>query len=57
MRLAIRSRRPLLALWGAKGTVGELWDLLTTCRPKTPSALEGQALPYGHDLPENSRKW
>jgi haloacetate dehalogenase len=45
-------RAPLLALWGAKGTVGELWDVLATWRPKTQAALEGQALPCGHDLPE-----
>jgi haloacetate dehalogenase len=48
----VKIRVPLLALWGAKGTVGELWDVLATWRPKTQAALEGQALPCGHDLPE-----
>jgi haloacetate dehalogenase len=43
---------PLLALWGAKGTVGELWEVLATWRPKTQAAFEGQDLPCGHDLPE-----
>jgi haloacetate dehalogenase len=43
---------PLLALWGAKGTVGELWNVLDTWRPKTQSALEGHALPCGHLIPE-----
>ena len=45
-------RAPLLALWGAKGTVGQLWDVLATWRPKTQAALEGQALPCGHLIPE-----
>jgi haloacetate dehalogenase len=45
-------RAPLLALWGAKGTVGKLWDVLATWRPKTQAALEGQALPCGHLIPE-----
>jgi haloacetate dehalogenase len=43
---------PLLVLWGAKGTVGELWDVLGTWRTKTQAALEGQALPCGHLIPE-----
>jgi haloacetate dehalogenase len=45
-------KAPLLALWGAKGTVGKLWDVLDTWRPKTQAALEGQALPCGHLIPE-----
>jgi haloacetate dehalogenase len=45
-------RAPLLALWGAKGTVGKLWDVLATWRPKTQAALEGQAIPCGHLIPE-----
>ena len=51
-KAGVKIRAPLLALWGAKGTVGELWDVLATWRPKTQAALEGQALPCGHDLPE-----
>jgi haloacetate dehalogenase len=43
---------PLLALWGAKGTVGKLWNVLATWRPKTQAALEGEALPCGHLIPE-----
>ncbi len=43
---------PLLALWGAEGTVGKLWNVLDTWRPKTQAALEGQALPCGHLIPE-----
>jgi haloacetate dehalogenase len=45
-------RAPMLALWGAKGTVGELWDVLATWRPKVAGSLVGQALPCGHLLPE-----
>ena len=43
---------PLLALWGAEGTVGKLWDVLATWRPKTLASLEGRSLPCGHLLPE-----
>ena len=43
---------PLLALWGAEGTVGKLWDVLATWRPKTQASLEGEALPCGHLIPE-----
>jgi haloacetate dehalogenase len=45
-------RAPLLALWGAKGTVGKLWDVLGTWRSKTQARLEGDALPCGHLIPE-----
>jgi haloacetate dehalogenase len=45
-------RAPLLALWGAKGTVAKLWDVLGTWRPKTEAVLEGQPLPCGHLIPE-----
>ena len=47
-----RIAAPLLALWGAEGTVGKLWNVLDTWRPKTGAALEGRALPCGHLLPE-----
>ena len=45
-------KAPLLALWGAKGTVGQLWDVLATWRPKAQSSVEGEALPCGHLIPE-----
>jgi haloacetate dehalogenase len=45
-------KAPLLALWGAKGTVGKLWDVMATWRPKTQAVLEGYALPCGHLIPE-----
>ena len=45
-------KAPLLALWGAKGTVGQLWDVLATWRPKARGPVMGEALPCGHLLPE-----
>jgi len=46
-----RVKAPLLALWGAKGTVGELYDVLATWREKAEH-VEGHALPCGHTLQE-----
>lgn len=43
---------PVHALWGAKGTVGELWDVLATWKSKVAGPLTGKALPCGHLLPE-----
>ena len=45
-------RAPLLALWGAKGTIGKLWNVLDTWRTKTQAPLEGEALPCGHLIRE-----
>lgn len=42
---------PLLALWGAKGVVGELYDVLATWREKARQ-VSGAALPCGHLLQE-----
>jgi haloacetate dehalogenase len=42
---------PVLALWGAKGVVGHLWDVLATWRAKATS-VSGRALDCGHLLPE-----
>ena len=38
---------PLLLLWGAKGTVGELYDVGATWRDKAQQ-VTGEALPCGH---------
>lgn len=46
-------RAPLLALWGAKGTVGELYEVLATWRDKA-AQVEGGALPCGHLLQEEA---
>ncbi len=45
-------KAPLLALWGAKGTVGQLWDVLATWRAKAAGPVTGEALPCGHLIPE-----
>lgn len=43
---------PLHALWGAKGTVGPLWDVLATWREKCAAPVTGKALDCGHFLQE-----
>jgi len=50
-RAGKRIGAPLLALWGAKGTVGELYDVLGTWRDKALQ-VSGKALDCGHLLPE-----
>ena len=42
---------PLLALWGAKGTVGQLYDVLAAWRVKAGD-VRGRALDSGHGLHE-----
>ncbi|TXN77321.1 alpha/beta hydrolase [Methylobacterium sp. WL8] len=42
---------PLLALWGAKGTVGQTYDVLATWREKALD-VQGHALDCGHTLQE-----
>jgi haloacetate dehalogenase len=42
---------PLLALWGAKGVVGSLYDVLETWREKAVN-VSGRALDCGHTLQE-----
>jgi haloacetate dehalogenase len=44
---------PLLALWGAKGVVGALYDVLGTWREKAVD-VRGKALPCGHALQEEA---
>ncbi|WP_375463304.1 alpha/beta fold hydrolase [uncultured Methylobacterium sp.] len=44
---------PLLALWGAKGTVGQLYDVLATWREKATD-VSGHALACGHTLQEEA---
>lgn len=48
-----RIAAPLLALWGAKGVVGETYDVLATWRDKALD-VSGQALPCGHAVPEEA---
>ncbi len=46
-----RLHMPLLALWGAKGVVGELYDVLETWREKAEK-VQGMALSCGHSPQE-----
>ena len=48
-----RVEAPLLALWGAKGTVGKLYDVLETWREKATD-VRGRALECGHTLQEEA---
>lgn len=43
---------PLHTLWGAKGTVGVLWDLLAIWREKCAAPVTGKGLDCGHFLQE-----
>ena len=43
---------PVLALWGAKGAVGKLWNVLEVWRQHASSPVEGRALNAGHYLAE-----
>ena len=55
--LADREKRitaPMLALWGAKGTVGALFDVLATWREKASGPVSGKALDCGHLLQEEA---
>jgi haloacetate dehalogenase len=48
-----RIAAPLLALWGARGTVGALYDVLETWREKAAD-VRGHALDCGHTLQEEA---
>lgn len=46
-----KANQPLLALWGQKGTVGQLFDVLALCRERAVH-VSGYPLPCGHLIPE-----
>ena len=46
-----RITAPLLALWGQKGVVGDLYDVVATWVEKA-NTVTGKALPCGHAIPE-----
>jgi haloacetate dehalogenase len=46
-----RIKAPLLAIWGRKGTVGALYDVLETWREKA-TMVSGRAFDCGHTLQE-----
>lgn len=43
---------PLHVLWGGKGTIGALWDVLATWREKCAASVTGKPLDCGHFLQE-----
>jgi haloacetate dehalogenase len=43
---------PVLALWGEKGTLGKLWDVLEVWRQYARAPVRGRALDSGHYLAE-----
>lgn len=43
---------PVLALWGAKGVLGKLWNVLEVWRQHASAPVEGRALDSGHYLAE-----
>ena len=45
--------QPLLALWGAEGTVGKTFDVLKLWRGEAAN-VSGEALPCGHLVPEEA---
>src|ERR1700693_788223 len=40
------------ALWGARGSIGPLWDVVATWRAKATSTVTGRSLDCGHFLQE-----
>ncbi len=44
---------PLLAIWGEKGVVGEIYDVEATWRDKGKN-VQGIAIPCGHSIPEEA---
>jgi haloacetate dehalogenase len=49
----VRITAPLLALWGAKGVVGQTYDVLETWRERATD-VRGMALDCGHLVPEEA---
>ncbi|MCC7250815.1 alpha/beta hydrolase [Hyphomicrobium sp.] len=45
---------PVLALWGGRGTVGRMFDVLATWREKSTAPVTGHALDCGHFLAEEA---
>jgi haloacetate dehalogenase len=43
---------PVLALWGSKGALGKLWNVLDVWRQHATSSVEGRAIKCGHYLAE-----
>ncbi len=43
---------PVLVLWGAKGVVGQMFDVIGSWKAGSSAPVTGKALPCGHLLPE-----
>jgi haloacetate dehalogenase len=50
----VRIKVPLLALWGGRGVVGKMFDVLGSWREKSDAPVTGFALDCGHFLPEEA---
>ena len=50
----IQLTAPLLALWGSRGTIGRMFDVLGSWRAKSEGSVEGRAIDCGHFLPEEA---
>jgi len=53
-RAACRLTMPLLALWGARGTIAGEFDVLETWREKSDADVAGASLDCGHFVPEEA---
>ena len=51
-KAARKIEAPILALWGGKGEVGKLWNVLEVWRQHANAPVEGRALNSGHYLAE-----
>ena len=51
--LAAKVTCPVLALWGAKGRIAQMFDVLATWRERATD-VRGRALPCGHYVPEEA---
>jgi haloacetate dehalogenase len=47
-----RVRCPVHVLWGMKGAIGKLWDVLEVWRQNADGAVSGKALDAGHYVAE-----
>ena len=51
-RAGRKIKAPLMVLWGSKGIVGKLWNVLDVWRRHSDSSVQGRALDCGHYLAE-----
>lgn len=51
--LHVKIKQPVQVLWGSKGTVGQLYDVLKLWRERAEN-VNGQAITCGHFLPEEA---